>query len=222
MVNSMNQDFGRYLRALREEKKLSINQLAMYSKVSAALISRIENGQRSAPKPETLFKLSEALRVPYHELMDHAGYAPDQTIYSSNEKHSAGLIREDENNIVSVPIYEQKENDLLLLSRKPIDTMYLSRKWIGDQEHFGLVIKEPTFSEEGLIPGNIALIRKQHVIEPGYIAVCSVKGDTRLLKRIFYLDNMLLVQSNRLETPKLFKPDEVQILGQAVQILLKL
>lgn len=29
-------NFGAYLRALREEKKLSVNQLAMYSEVSAA------------------------------------------------------------------------------------------------------------------------------------------------------------------------------------------
>ncbi|MFB8735781.1 helix-turn-helix domain-containing protein [Bacillus sp. SL00103] len=38
--------FGAYLRALREEKKLSVNQLAMYSEVSLCWYFRIENGKR--------------------------------------------------------------------------------------------------------------------------------------------------------------------------------
>ncbi|MDM5321482.1 helix-turn-helix transcriptional regulator [Bacillus altitudinis] len=67
-------NFGAYLRALREEKKLSVNQLAMYSEVSAAGISRIENGKRGIPKPPTIRKLAGALKVPYEEIMQAAGY----------------------------------------------------------------------------------------------------------------------------------------------------
>lgn len=67
-------NFGAYLRALREEKKLSVNQLAMYSEVSAAGISRIENGKRGIPKPPTIKKLAGALKVPYEEMMQAAGY----------------------------------------------------------------------------------------------------------------------------------------------------
>ncbi|MFS0655117.1 helix-turn-helix domain-containing protein [Bacillus sp. 179-C3.3 HS] len=66
--------FGAYLRALREDKKLSVNQLAMYSEVSAAGISRIENGKRGIPKPPTIKKLAGALKVPYEEMMQAAGY----------------------------------------------------------------------------------------------------------------------------------------------------
>ncbi|OLP65252.1 HTH-type transcriptional repressor RghR [Bacillus pumilus] len=67
-------NFGAYLRAMREEKKLSVNQLAMYSEVSAAGISRIENGKRGIPKPPTIKKLAGALKVPYEEMMHAAGY----------------------------------------------------------------------------------------------------------------------------------------------------
>ncbi|UYO35191.1 transcriptional regulator [Bacillus zhangzhouensis] len=67
-------NFGAYLRALREEKKLSVNQLAMYSEVSAAGISRIENGKRGIPKPPTIRKLASALKVPYEDMMQAAGY----------------------------------------------------------------------------------------------------------------------------------------------------
>lgn len=66
--------FGEQLKKLREQRKLSVNQLAMYAGVSAAAISRIENGHRGVPKPATIKKLAEALKIPYEQLMDIAGY----------------------------------------------------------------------------------------------------------------------------------------------------
>jgi len=66
-------NIGEYIKKIREEKGLSINQLALYSDVSAAHISRIERGLRE-PSPEILKKLSQALKVPYEELMAAAGY----------------------------------------------------------------------------------------------------------------------------------------------------
>ncbi|TWK26942.1 HTH-type transcriptional repressor RghR [Bacillus paralicheniformis] len=46
--------FGERLKELREQRSLSVNQLAMYAGVSAATISRIENGHRGVPKPAML------------------------------------------------------------------------------------------------------------------------------------------------------------------------
>lgn len=66
--------FGERLKELREQRSLSVNQLAMYAGVSAAAISRIENGHRGVPKPATIRKLAEALKMPYEQLMDIAGY----------------------------------------------------------------------------------------------------------------------------------------------------
>lgn len=69
---------GEYIKKVREEKELSINQLALYSNVSAAHISRIERGLRE-PSPEILKKVSEALRVQYKDLMKIAGYLDTET-----------------------------------------------------------------------------------------------------------------------------------------------
>ncbi|AFH60579.1 helix-turn-helix domain-containing protein [Paenibacillus caseinilyticus] len=66
--------FGEELRKIRETKGLTLNQLAMYSGVSSALISRIENGTRGVPKPETIEKLANGLKIPYENLMSIAGY----------------------------------------------------------------------------------------------------------------------------------------------------
>lgn len=71
--------FGSFIRALRKKKGFTVNQLALYSGVSSAQISRIENGLRGVPKPETIKKLSEALGHPYEDLMQAAGYIDDNT-----------------------------------------------------------------------------------------------------------------------------------------------
>ena len=41
--------FGENLKKFREEKQLGVNQLALKSGVSAAQISRFENGKRKTP-----------------------------------------------------------------------------------------------------------------------------------------------------------------------------
>lgn len=71
--------FGSFIRAIRKKKGFTVNQLALYSGVSSAQISRIENGLRGVPKPETIKKLSEALGYPYEDLMQAAGYIDDNT-----------------------------------------------------------------------------------------------------------------------------------------------
>ncbi|MCY8072278.1 helix-turn-helix domain-containing protein [Bacillus inaquosorum] len=66
--------FGQQLRELRRARKLTVNQLAVYSGISSATISKIENGKRGTPKPATIKKLAAVLKVPYENLMAAAGY----------------------------------------------------------------------------------------------------------------------------------------------------
>lgn len=67
-------EFGKHLRRLRESRGYSIRQLSMRSGVSFGQISKIENGRRGVPKPETIEKLSNGLGVDYDYLMSLAGY----------------------------------------------------------------------------------------------------------------------------------------------------
>ncbi|QQZ62054.1 helix-turn-helix domain-containing protein [Paenibacillus sonchi] len=82
----MAEEFGNYLRQLREHKGLTINQLASLAGISGAQISRIENGRRGVPKPATLRKIAEAAVVPYEELMEHAGYLSEDMQSGAEDK----------------------------------------------------------------------------------------------------------------------------------------
>jgi transcriptional regulator with XRE-family HTH domain len=54
---------GFLLRRLREERGLSLRELAQLSEVDHAYIYRLEAGEKESPSVETLSKLSRALRV---------------------------------------------------------------------------------------------------------------------------------------------------------------
>ncbi|NMO95682.1 helix-turn-helix domain-containing protein [Paenibacillus lemnae] len=73
----MEQAFGLYLKKLREDRGISMNQLAQAAGISGSQISRIENGLRGIPKPPTIRKIADALGSSYEELMTRAGYWTD-------------------------------------------------------------------------------------------------------------------------------------------------
>lgn len=60
--------FGVHLRKLREDKGLSQQALADIANIGKTTVLRIENGRQS-PTLEMLITLSEALEIPFAELM---------------------------------------------------------------------------------------------------------------------------------------------------------
>jgi transcriptional regulator with XRE-family HTH domain len=70
-------DFGEYLRKLREAQKLSLREMAAKTGVSVSYITQIENGRRKAPGPEVLKWLARAYNVPVRDLLKAAGYLDD-------------------------------------------------------------------------------------------------------------------------------------------------
>jgi HTH-type transcriptional regulator, competence development regulator len=75
--------FGSVLRQAREIRELSAGDAALAAGISAAYLSRLENDRVKRPSPHVLHQLSEALSVPYDELMRLCGYrvpgAPDDS-----------------------------------------------------------------------------------------------------------------------------------------------
>lgn len=66
--------FGGVLRQAREVRELSAVDAARAAGISAAYLSKLENDAVKRPSPHVLLQLSEALAVPYAELMRLSGY----------------------------------------------------------------------------------------------------------------------------------------------------
>ncbi len=70
----MTQSIGATLRQARELRELSAVEAARAAEISAAYLSRLENNAVKKPSPHVLHQLSEALGLPYVELMRLSGY----------------------------------------------------------------------------------------------------------------------------------------------------
>jgi HTH-type transcriptional regulator, competence development regulator len=66
--------FGGVLRQAREVRELSAGDAARTAGISAAYLSKLESDAVKRPSPHVLLRLSEALAVPYAELMRLCGY----------------------------------------------------------------------------------------------------------------------------------------------------
>ena len=65
---------GRLLKRTRQVRALSATEVARAAGISAAYLSKLENDAVKKPSPPVLHQLSEALAVPYAELMRLSGY----------------------------------------------------------------------------------------------------------------------------------------------------
>ena len=70
----MAPSFGAVLRQAREVRELSSVETARAAGISAAYLSKLENDAVKKPSPLVLHQLSEALTIPYAELMRLNGY----------------------------------------------------------------------------------------------------------------------------------------------------
>jgi len=80
--------FGAVLRQAREVRELSAIDAARAASISPAYLSKLENDAVKKPSPHVLHQLSEALAVPYAELMRLSGYR----VPGSDEPAAGGTV----------------------------------------------------------------------------------------------------------------------------------
>ena len=85
--------FGTLLRQAREVRALSGSDVARAAGISAAYLSKLESDSVKKPSPHVLHQLSEALEVPYAELMRLSGYrVPGDSSAKPKETVGAALF----------------------------------------------------------------------------------------------------------------------------------
>jgi HTH-type transcriptional regulator, competence development regulator len=84
---------GVVLRQAREVRQLSAGDAARAAGISPAYLNRLENDAVKKPSPHVLHQLSEALVLPYDELMRLSGYrVPGATSQDTNGTVGAALF----------------------------------------------------------------------------------------------------------------------------------
>jgi HTH-type transcriptional regulator, competence development regulator len=89
----MPPSIGAVLKQAREVRELSVVDAARAADISPAYLSKLENDAVKKPSPHVLHQLSEALTVPYAELMRLSGYrVPGETNTNGTDTVSAALF----------------------------------------------------------------------------------------------------------------------------------
>ena len=89
----MTPSIGTTLKQAREVRELSVVDAARAASISPAYLSKLENDAVKKPSPHVLHQLSEALVVPYAELMRLSGYqVPGESKADSNHTVGAALF----------------------------------------------------------------------------------------------------------------------------------
>ena len=89
----MAPSLGAVLKQAREVRELSAVDASRAAGISAAYLSKLENDAVKKPSPHVLHQLSEALTVPYAELMRLTGYrVPGESNVNPADTVSAALF----------------------------------------------------------------------------------------------------------------------------------
>lgn len=78
-------DLGSRLKRTRTDQDKSMREVAEAAGISVAYLHKLERGEVNAPSPHVLHALAEALKIPYSQVMQLAGYVvPSGSDASSN------------------------------------------------------------------------------------------------------------------------------------------
>ena len=104
---------GRYLAAVREDRRLSLRQVeeATDKEVSNGYLSQLENDRIKQPSPHILYALSELYGVEYTKLMEMAGYLKPSGTRKDSARHGRAATFSD------ISLTEEEEVELLRFLR---------------------------------------------------------------------------------------------------------
>ncbi len=93
-MNKINQIISKNLKKIRKQKEITIQELAGSSTISSVSLNNIENG-KSNPTIDTLWKIADALNVPYTELLLEQTI-PEATVVSYDQVMQQAQFSKDE------------------------------------------------------------------------------------------------------------------------------
>jgi len=232
--------FPTILKGLREKAGYeSQTKFAQASGVDNSTIARLERGE-TKPMPQTLIKIAPALHVDLNDLMIAAGYLHPagagmkftkaglnifgykEVKLSDSNKDLNKIFPGIDNEFVKVPIlgslkvgYDNMEEQEI------IGYQAIFRANVSDGVYFYLKITDDSMMDAGIKEGHRVLVKHQDFVTQGKIAVVLINGDAGTLKRVYYQDSQLILQSENAEKkypPLILNAEDVSIQGQVCTV----
>lgn len=209
-------DKARVLRKLIEQTGLKLKAFAEKAGIPyTTLYSILERGVGKA-SVDNVIKICKALGISVEEMERLAASYNDKTGFFSATETA------DYKDLVFLPIvgsiscgkgcyaYEEVEG------YEPVP-----REWLNGEEHFFLRAKGDSMVGVRIYEGDLLLIRKQPAVDDGEIAVVLI-NDEAYLKRVYYRDDKLILQSENPKYPPIIADtSETIIIGKLIMNVIK-
>lgn len=207
-------DIGKYIKQLRNEKKLTQEELGALLGVQKAAVQKWERGTVKNLKRETLVKLSEIFEV-----------SPAAFIKSRDEGANITAVYTDE--IYRIPVFESVSAgfgayaDSLVVDYIPVFIknhaelpLLMGIKVQGDSMY-------PTIED-----GDIIIVRRQSSVDSGSIAVVLIDEEEGVVKKVEYGKDWIdLISINPMYPKRHFQGEELtrlRIMGLVKQVIKEL
>lgn len=200
------------VKQIRLSRGFSIDDVAQGIDVSGSHYRKLENGDRRL-NIEHLFKLADFFNVSIDYL---TGKDDREEIFPniiSIEGNSIAMLPVIGDIAAGTPMMAIPENDEYML----FDTKLCNINGHALDEYFYLRIKgdsmEPTISD-----GDIALVRRQTVVENGEVAVVLCNRENATCKRVTLTEssNIILSSDNKNYAPMVYNVDDCLIIGKVI------
>ncbi len=197
---------GATIKALRESKGLSLQEVADILGNNRSTISRWENGHTEKIKKEQIKMLAVIFKV-------------DESVFFDTT-----------NDCIDLKNDTSPFNDFLYEKKSVSPSHYRDDyPWLYDEKSsfFSLTIRGDSMNRLRLFDGDTVLIRKQSHVENGEVAVVMVNGDETTIKTFYKNgDTVMLVpnSTNPRHQVKVYnlKDTEIRILGKAEKVYFNL
>lgn len=222
----MNVQVGKLISNLRKERGMTLQRLGETTGANPTYLSKIENGRLpSTPSSKTLTAIADALEVDRDWLLTECGRPPEGMSASIADHpelfRRLGQMKGNELDAALQPYPLLGEVPAGPLAEAIEDAEEFDiRDCFPPGEHYLLRVKGNSMIEEGILSGDIAVVRPQTECEQGDLVIVLVAGQEATLKRFYKQKLRIKLQpANSSMEPIFAKPDQVEIRGRVVGII---
>jgi len=221
-------EIGRLLKGLRQQRGLTQQRLADLVDTNHTYLSKLENGRLGTiPSTWLLAAFADVLKVDRDWLLTRCGRPPERLAESIAANPGffqrlgsvAGGALDDHFRRETFRLVGQVPAGLPVEAVEDADEFSLADRF-NPGDHFLLAVRGDSMIDDGIVDGDLAIVRAQPDCDNGQVAVVLVDGHDATLKRFYRQGPTVRLQpANETMEPLELDAERVEVRGRVVGIV---
>lgn len=210
------------LKALRQQKQLTQEELSKATGITKSAIGMYESGKRE-PKYETLEILADYFNVPLDVLLGRDTSKIPVSLSANTERTITDNATFTISGVRRVPVLGSVRcGPGGLAVEESGDYIYVDDTYTNPREIRGFRAVGDSMEGDEIHDGDVCLVRLQDDVEDGSLAVVVIDGEEGTLKRIHRSPGVVVLESsNPAYPPRIFSGDAangVRVVGRIIEV----